>query len=178
MGGFLIYLLLTFIILPTTVILFILWIFTRKSGFIKSIFTFWGLILISTIVISIANFISSKTILDNDDYYGEYIINRDFFPGEQADWQYNHFRFEIKENDSIYFYTTNKDNILKINKGKISTTETYKSARLILDIDKPTHHILTTNPTTYRNPWSFYLVFNSPKFSNMYFKKGTWEEID
>jgi len=43
---------------------------------------------------------------------------------------------------------------------------------------QPTIHILASNPTTYRNAWNFYLVFNSPKFGNMFFKKGKWEEIE
>jgi hypothetical protein len=43
---------------------------------------------------------------------------------------------------------------------------------------QPTHHILSSNPTTYRYPWDFHLVFYSPKFNNLYFKKGEWEAID
>jgi hypothetical protein len=42
-------------------------------------------------------------------------------------------------------------------------------------MEQPTHHIMTSNPTTYRSAWSFYLVFYSPKFNNVYFKKGTME---
>ncbi|NRF37488.1 hypothetical protein [Pedobacter foliorum] len=42
----------------------------------------------------------------------------------------------------------------------------------------PTHHIMDGDPTIYRDTWSFYLVFNSPKFGNMFFKKGAWEPLD
>ena len=38
--------------------------------------------------------------------------------------------------------------------------------------------LLVENPTTYRSAWSFYLVFYSPKFNNVYFKKGSWESIE
>ncbi|QRR00195.1 hypothetical protein [Dyadobacter sandarakinus] len=41
----------------------------------------------------------------------------------------------------------------------------------------PTHHILMDNPTTYRETWSFYLVFDSPKFGNVFFTKGDWEPL-
>src|SRR4051812_5379886 len=41
--------------------------------------------------------------------------------------------------------------------------------KLIINMEQPTHHILTSNPTTYRSAWSFYLIFNSPKFGNMFF---------
>ena len=56
--------------------------------------------------------------LTKKDYYGSYIINRNYFAGKQADWQYDHFRFEIRDNDSIYFYMTDKERISKIYKGQ------------------------------------------------------------
>ena len=78
----------------------------------------------------------------------EYIINRDYFKGEQTDWQYNHFRFEITEEDSVFFYVTEKEKILKTFRGNIKTTTPYSSARLIIEMEQPTHHIFTSNPTT------------------------------
>ena len=65
---------------------------------------------------------TAKKILKKEDYYREYIINRDYFPGKQANWQYDHYRFEIKENDSIFFYLTDREKILKTFRGKIATT--------------------------------------------------------
>ena len=166
-----------FIILPINLILLIAWLGTNKKIFGQIIGLFWlgifGLFFIGLIV----RLITDKKVLDHDDYYGEYIIDRDFFAGKQADWQYNNFRFEIKENDSIYFYITDKAQILKTYKGKIMTNSPNGSARIRLDMENCTHHILTENPTTYRSAWSFYLVFYSAKFNNVYFKKGTWEPI-
>ena len=115
--------------------------------------------------------------MEKSDFYGEYIIDRDYFSGKQADWQYNNFRFEIKENDSIYFYITNGKLIKESYKGTISTVAPYQSARLKIRMDLPTHHVLNSNPTIYRESWGFYMVFNSPKFHNMYFRKGEWKEI-
>lgn len=105
------------------------------------------------------------------------MINRDYFKGEQCDWQYNHFRFEIAENDSIYFHVTEGQKILETYKGRISTTTQYSSARLIISMQNPTHHIMKSNPTTYRSAWSFYLVFDSERFDNVFFKKGKWKPI-
>jgi hypothetical protein len=45
-------------------------------------------------------------------------------------------------------------------------------------MEQPTHHIMTSNPTTYRGVWDFDLVFNSPAFDNMYFTKGKWKPIN
>ena len=121
----------------------------------------------------IYGFLNQKMILDKDNYYGDYIVNRNYFKGKQADWQYEHFRFTITKNDSIFFYVTEKEKIIKVYKGTISTKNPYShSERIVINMEQPTHHILTTNPTTYRNAWSFILVFKLPKFNNMYFYKG------
>ena len=124
--------------------------------------------------------IKAKTVLDKEDYYGQYIIDRNYFKWKQANWQYDNFRFEIKENDSLYFYITHKERVLKTYKGTIKTTDPsiYKSIRLSINMEQPTTHILKTDPTIYRSAWSFYLVFHSPKFNNVYFKKGQWKALD
>ena len=134
----------------------------------------FGLILLGILV----GMLVDKKKLARDDYNGQYVIDRTYFPGRQADWQYDNFRFEIKDNDTIYFYVTDKDKISQIFKGTVTTVKPYSSERLVINMIQPTHHVLTTNPTIYREAWSFYLVFNSPKFGNMYFTKGQWKPID
>jgi hypothetical protein len=166
-----------FILFPLTVILLLIWLFSGKKLFGKTIGLIW-LGIIGLVVFSMTiNWLTSKTELEKKDYYGQYIVNRDFFPGKQADWQYENFRFEIKENDSIYFYVTDKEKILKTYRGTITTTGSYVSKRLIVNMEQPTNHILKSNPTTYRSTWSFILVFYSPKFNNVYFKKGEWKPL-
>ena len=167
-----------FILLPISFILLLLWGFTEKKIFGIGLLIMWGG-LISLLVLSfIFRPLWEKKVLDKSDLYGEYIIDRNYFPGKQADWQYNNFRFEIKENDSIFFYVTDGKKINETYKGTISTLAIYKSARLVINMEKPTHQILTTNPTIYREVWDFFMVFNSPKFYNMYFRKGKWKEIE
>lgn len=167
-----------FIIVPLTGILFVTWLLTRKKIFGMLIGVIWlgifGLVFLAGII----QWLTTKTELEKKDYYGQYIVNREYFPGKQADWQYNNFRFEIKENDSIYFYVTNQEQIIRRYEGTITTTQSYRSERLIINMKQPTHHIMTSFPTTYRNAWSFYLVFFSPKFNNVYFKKGKWKPLD
>jgi hypothetical protein len=167
-----------FILVPLTGILLIAWLLSRKLWVGKILGIIWigifGLALLS----GVARWLTSKTELDKDDYYGEYVINRDYFKGKQTDWQYTHFRFEITDEDSIFFYVTDKEKILKTFRGTIKTTTPYSSARLIIEMDQPTHHILTSNPTTYRSAWDFYLVFKSPKFYNVFFEKGKWKPIE
>ena len=165
-------------IFPLTIILSVIWAVTRKKIVGKILGYFWlglfGFLCLGIII----KLLTDKKELDKEDYYGEYIVNRDYFHGRQSDWQYDNFRFEIKENDSIYFHVTDKEKIVKTFRGTITTTKPYSSERIIINMEQPTHHIMTSNPTTYRSAWSFYLVFYSPKFNNVYFKKGQWEPRD
>ena len=167
-----------FILVPLTGILLIAWLLSRKLWIGKILGIIWigifGLVLLS----GVARWLTSKTELDKEDYYGEYVVNRDYFEGEQTDWQYTHFRFEITDEDSIFFHVTDKEKILKTFRGTIKTTTPFSSARLIIEMEQPTHHILTSNPTTYRSAWDFYLVFKSPKFYNVFFEKGKWKPIE
>ena len=121
--------------------------------------------------------LTAKEVLEKEDFYGQYIIDRRYFAGKQANWQYNNFRFEVKKNNLILFYVTDKNRIIKSYLGKIDTRNQYTSARLVIIMQQPTHHILTTNLTIYRSGRKFYLVFNSPKFNNTYFTKGEWKLI-
>ncbi|SEA97097.1 hypothetical protein SAMN05443667_113142 [Flavobacterium gillisiae] len=169
-----------FILLPLSVILLLIWLFSKKKVFGKTLGAIWFGIIGLVVFSGTIQWLTAKTELDKEDYYGQYIIDRDFFKGKQANWQYDKYRFEIKQNDSLYFYVTDKERVLKTYKGTISTTEPYiyKSVRLIINMEQPTIHIIKSNPTTYRSAWSFYLVFYSDKFDNMYFKKGNWKPLN
>ena len=167
----------SFIVMPLSALLLIIWLITKKSIFGKILFGIWGLIILLVIFASVAKPFVEKKELKKKDYYGEYVIDRSYFKGKQADWQYDHFRFEITKGDSIFFYVTEKEKVIKIFKGTITTLKPYSSERLVIKMEQPTHQILTTNPTIYRDIWDFYLVFNSPEFYNMFFRKGEWKEI-
>jgi len=118
--------------------------------------------------------LTTKIVLDKDDYYGSYVIDTTYFDPIQAKWQYDHFRFEIKRNNSIYFYVTEKETILRTYKGTIETHKPFTSEVLSIQMEQPTHHILTYQPTIWRDVWDFTLAFKSPKFSNLYFIKGKY----
>lgn len=167
-----------FIILPLTIILLLIWALSGKKIFGKTLGLIW-LGLIGLVVLSLTiHTLTAKKELEKKDYFGEYVIDRNYFKGKHANWQYNNFSFEIRQDDKIYFYVTDKDKILKTYKGTISTLTPYSSERLVINMEQPTIHIMKSNPTIYRSAWSFYLVFHSNKFNNMYFKKGTWKPIN
>lgn len=153
------------ILIPLTGILFLIWVLTKKNIFGKALGIIWIGVIVLVILSVTVQQLTDKKELEKKDYYGQYIVNRNYFSGKQADWQYEHFRFEIKDNDSIYFYVTNKEKIVKTYKGTVTTKKLYRSDRPVINMEQPTNHILTSNPTTYRSAWSFYLVFYSPKFN-------------
>ncbi len=168
-----------FIIIPVSILLFILGVITKKKIFSIIFFSIWTVIIASVVLTSIIQFLMPDNKLDKDDYYGEYIIDREFFSGKESDWQYNRYRMEIKESDSIFLYTYDKEKLVATHKGGITTVQPYGSERLVIHMEKPNHHITNTNPTVYREGWgSFYLVFYSTKFHNMYFRKGNWKRMD
>lgn len=173
------YLILFAVALGLSGILLIVWIVTKR----KLYGILLGIVVFSFVLFIIADLaMPNFNFLKKDDYYGTYVVKRDFYKGAQADWQYNSFRFEIRSDDSIFFYYTNKQYIIKTYKGVIETTIPYASARLIVKMEQPVHHILTSNPTTVRTGnrfyKRFYMVFNSPRFKNVFFKKGEWRPIE
>jgi hypothetical protein len=169
-----------FFLIPVTGILLIVWLISRQQIVGKLIGLMWLGVIAIVMLSFIVQWLTSKTKLTKSDYYGEYIVNLEYFKGAQTNWQYNHFRFEITEQDSIFFYTTEQEKILKTYRGTIKTSDpkNHRSERLILDMEKPLHHIMSENPTTYRSAWDFYLVFYSPKYDNIFFKKGKWKPIE
>lgn len=166
-----------FILVPASIILLVWGSFTVDSKAWRYLGLMWLCVIGLGCFGLIMDSIRSPIKLEKEDYYGHYIIDRSYFPGEQADWQYNNFRFEIRDNDSIYFHITDEERIIKTYIGYISTKKPYISERLIINIDTPGHHILSSNPTTYRSRRDFYLVFNSPEFYNVFFRKGKWQKI-
>lgn len=149
---------------------------TKRSRFIaKSIFGFGVMAIVVLLTLKRLN---SKIEISREDIYGEYIIDRSKFSGPQADWQYNHFRFVITPTDSFYFYETEGKKILKTHRGTVHFLEVYNRPRIVIEMDRSSHHIIESEPTLYRNTWDFNYVFKSPKFKNVFFKKGEWDALD
>ncbi|MBK7567258.1 MAG: hypothetical protein KBF42_09245 [Chitinophagales bacterium] len=174
---FFITLLFIFILAPISILLALIWLFSGKKLFGKILGGFWLLIFLLIVTGRIIDYFTTPINLEREDIYGEYVIDRNKYPGFQADWQYDHFRFEITKNDSIYFYVTEGKAIVKTYSGTISFHHAYKRPRLIININAPRHHIIEDNPTLFRVPRDFYYVFNSSKFGNVFFTKGRWKEI-
>lgn len=84
-----------FILVPLTGILLLTWLLTRKKIFGIILGVIWLIILGLAVFSGAVQTLTAKKELKKKDYYWKYIFNRDYFPGKQADWQYDNFRFEI-----------------------------------------------------------------------------------
>lgn len=166
-----------FIIIPLTIGLIVIGSISKSKLPFYILGLIWaGIALIVTASLVIRK-ISDPVVLEKADFYGEYVIDRRYFSGINADWQYDHIRFEITEEDSIFVHLTDKEKILKTIPGTIETLDQYISARLRIHLQEPGHHIFTEDPTIYRSAFGFRLVLRSPQYHNVFFRKGKWKPI-
>jgi hypothetical protein len=154
------------------------WLVSRKKIFGQALGCIWAGIFILVIGVSIIHFFKEQMELSREDIYGEYIIDRTKFSGKQADWQYNHYRFEITPDDKVLFHVTEGKQIVKTYTGTLEFLQAYKSPRIVLHFEKSSHHIIAENPTLYKNTSPFYYVFYSKKFNNVFFTQGKWKPIE
>ena len=166
------------IVLCAVVLLLLLgWGITKNIIFGKLIgVVVFGVVAV-ILTVSILRLFTFKKEVTQGDIYGTYVIDRTKFPGKQADWQYNHYRFEITRQNEFLFRLTDKEKVIRTFRGKAVFSPYYKIPRIVLQVDSPSYHIINETPTLYRTVWSFYYVFYSPKFGNVFFTKGKWKPI-
>lgn len=161
-----------------SIVLYILKLIFKKKIFRKLNIGLWVLFISLPFLMAILSLFTTKKNVEKENIYGNYIIDRSKCSGKQANWQYNHYRFKITENNKIFFYITDEENIIKTIEGQVEFTESGNSPHLKINLKEPTFHILKENPTLYREIWSFYYVFESEKYKNVFFTKGNWKSID
>jgi energy-coupling factor transporter transmembrane protein EcfT len=161
------------------ILIFMIYGIFSKNKIIKKIATISWIMLFSLIAFFfVLKFFTTKMKLCENEIYGEYVIDKNKCAGKQADWQYNNYRFEIKKNNKIYFYITRKERIVKTIIKDLKFNNGHSSPFLDIDLRDSDFHILKENPTLYREIWTFYYVFHSEKFGNMFFTKGKWKSTE
>ena len=156
----------------------------EKNTALYLLLAIWGLFILGTGLLWIAEPYFRPMILTQEDIYGTYIIDKDKFPGKQANWQYDNFRFKIMPDNKMIFesrvYKDNwKSEIVDVSysSGYFDIDkEQYCNKKIRIHSDSTNHHIIRDNPTLYRKNFNrFYYVFESEKFGNVFFKKGKWK---
>lgn len=166
-----------FVLLPVSGVLFFLWITSQKKIFVQILGLIWLGVIGLIALVSILEMLSNENGIKKSKIYGQYVIDRTKFPGKQANWQYDNYRFEINKNNELIFNQTNRNNIIKSDTFEIEFVENYISDRIKFKLNSNRHHIINSNPTLYRKTWSFHYVFYSEKFGNVFFTKRKWKPI-
>ena len=159
------------------------------------------LLLAFCIKIQVDRFVKSPMTVHYHNFQGNYVINRDYFKGENADWQYDHYRLKIKK-DTLYLYIMKNGKVIKTYKRNIKYDKHYKFTKQTV-IEFPTdwgyedgrrvsdslysvradsirhavgHEALMRNPLLHADPFKFNLILRSERYGNMFFTKGKWKE--
>lgn len=176
------------IMLPVSTLLILTWIFTyakqKKHHALFFLIGIWAVFIIGIVLLWIAEPYLKPMIVTKQDIIGTYVIDKEQFPGEHADWQYDNFKFTITENDELIFQSRIYGNVWKSDTLNVSYStgyydlnkKEYCNIKIRIHADSTSHHIIRDNPTLYRQKFKrFYYVFESEKFGNVFFKKGKWQ---
>ena len=157
------------LLILATVGLIIYFLATKKKIALKLLGGLWALTILIFCLGLFMNKFRKPFSLTKQDIIGEYRIDTNFYPGTNAKWQYEHFKFTILPNDSLRFYQTNKDTILKTYTYKLKYSSGPPDLWSI--VNDTTYKILKNPPTLYRGHNKFYYVIRSDNYGNMFFRK-------
>ncbi|MBU2881494.1 hypothetical protein KO525_08910 [Psychrosphaera sp. B3R10] len=138
---------------------------TKDISHLKPVFWIWVLPVFS-ICFTMLNGLKS---IDKSDIVGTYEVDKEFYPGTNADWQNNHFSFVINENNEFFFYEKLADGSFKVVESKVEYYRDHNPALFRLIVPEP-HKLIDSNPTLYRQKFDFYYVFDSA-FGSMFYRK-------
>jgi hypothetical protein len=172
------------IMIPLSAILFFAWVVGdyfqwKKQQFVYILITIWVIFIGGTGLLFMIEPFLKPMVVTPQDIYGNYVIDKSIFPGKQAEWQYDNFRFKITKNDELVFeyhiYNNWKREVVNISytSGYYDTDkDEYCNKRIILHSNSTNHHIIHDNPTLFRKDFNrFYYVFKSKRFGNVFFVK-------
>ena len=109
------------------------------------------------------------------DLIGVYRVDRNMYPGPQANWQFQHHRILITEQDSLILEILNNGKVRKrfaraFEPVPVSGLRHFRW-QFTDGTDSLYHQIIATEPIMVRSHSSFYYVFPSNRYGNMFFRK-------
>ncbi len=169
-----------FVLLPLTVAFELFWLWLDEKVFKKLLYFFWMPTCAIAFIFLMFRLFSVEKNTDSirQALNGMYVVDRARFAGPQADWQYNHYRFEITPDDSLFLYVTVHERVVKTIKTAFTYHLTNNNPKITLQTPTPQHHLFRKRPILIQEGNSFYYVFFSKKYGNIFFTKGEWEAID
>ncbi len=149
----------------------VVYIFARKKILLRLLLGVWALVFLFILIISVKDFYQRPMHLTKQEIIGEYRIDTTFYPGRNARWQYERYRFFITDQNMILFKILNKT-------GSTDKEYSYKIKYFdwspdlwSIESTDTTFHIIKHRPELHRTHSRFYYVFHSHRFGNMFFRK-------
>ena len=163
---------LIFIVFPIILITLVLlagFVFTRKRRYLATLGTIWFFAIGGYSILLIIAHFNKPIQLKQEDICGDYRIDTNFYPGANARWQYNKYRFTITNKDSLLLHAYDIY-------GRQQSTYGYKIRHSnrhfgTWSADSAKHHLLYHSPILYRSHSSYYYVLKSTRYGNMFFRK-------
>jgi len=156
------------LLILATIGLLIAFFLTKQRVVLIILGSLWGLMILLFLFVSVFATFHKPQRLTKDQIIGDYYIDKGFYPGANANWQYDHYRFTITPTDSIYLFVRTNTNLEKVYKGKLDLVE---GPPVLWHAQENYHHILRHPPTLYRSYNRYYYVLHSEIFGNMFFRK-------
>lgn len=149
----------------------------RRSEVARTILLIYGggaCLVVALILLGwIGHVIASPVTVERDDVIGTYRVDRRMFAGPQAEWQYDHYRMTITEQDTVILESLDDRGAWHTFERPIIPTHGVHSYlwRFPVENDSDAHHIICNTPVLHRQQWSFYYSFWSPRYGNVFFRK-------
>lgn len=162
--GFLLFLLFVLSIAIYTFINVWMYVKTREKVYLKSILSVGVFV-----CVVVGLYFYGYNPITKDRVVGVYEIDNRFYPGENADWQKEHFSFEITEDSEFLFNEKLKDGSIKTIRGKVDWYRVSPPMlyRIVMEREHP---LVDEHPSLYRGNRKFYYVFET-KYGNMFYRK-------
>lgn len=140
-------------------------IISKDGSHLKPVFLIW----ILPICLIVFGVINSPKSIDKNDIVGTYEIDKEFYPGSNANWQNSLFSFVINEKHEFFFYEKLADGNFKVIEGKVEFYRNSNPALFRIVVSNP-NKLIDAYPALYRQRFDFYYVFES-SFGNMFYRK-------
>ena len=159
-------------IIAATIFFLIRYAVTRKKEYLFRLTVLWTVPFSFFLMGKTILWVTSLTSVDQDRIIGTYEVDTEFYPGPNAEWQKEHFRFEVAKGNKFILYARLADGTEREYIGRVNWAH-QRIEKWSVDIDEP-YKIVNKYPTLYRGYFSYYYVLETKDFGNMFFRKTFW----
>ncbi len=104
------------------------------------------------------------------DVIGRYCVDPSIYPGAQADWQRQHFWFDVGAGGKFILHEVLDDGSRRQIQGQLTWHRGPPDLWTVAPAEP--HHVLAQAPLLFRSDKRFFYVMRSPQFGNMFFRRA------